>query len=94
MDNNGLNEPSDGVIGKIVELFHSSALDSVNKRQFGLFGEWKVLDNGKTQGWLTNVIIVNETVLFYKREKTKVGFKIASPLRYKYMVRLCDYGKK
>lgn len=89
LDPSGSKDPTEAVFGKIVEYFHyklvemgcdpgevfniRSALASIYRRKHGRVGEWKVLKDGGTEGTPTNAIVVNKSVLYYKREKKKCG---------------------
>ena len=74
--------------GEVINI--RSALASIYKKKMGCIGEWKVTSTG-TDGSPTNSIVVNDSVLYYKRDKKHVGSRRALPFRYKYMVKLCDY---
>lgn len=106
------DQPTESVIGKIVEFFHykvveegcdpaeviniRSALNSIYKRRFGRIGEWKVHQDGSTEGNPTNAIMVTEAIQYYKRMKKVKGYKRSLPFRYRYMSRLwesCKAGK-
>lgn len=63
------------------------------KRKFHRLGEWKVLENGQTQGKPTNSIVVNEAVQYYTREKKAKGYMRSLPFRLQYMSRVHDFCK-
>lgn len=52
-----------------------------------------MLKDGGTEGEPTNEIVVNESVLYYKRERKNVGFKTALPFRFRFMMKLCNYAR-
>lgn len=109
LDPESSEQPTDDITGKIVEFFHykvvekgcdpgevvniRSALASVYKRKFLRLGEWKVLENGQTQGTPTNSIVVNEAAQFYKREKKTKGYTRSLPFRLQYMSGVHNYCK-
>lgn len=87
IDPDGDGQPSEDIIGNIVEYFHfrvleegcdpgepinvRSALASEYKRKFGRVGEWKVNKDGNSSGTPSSSIEVKEAASFYKREKKK-----------------------
>lgn len=69
------------------------ASNSAYKKKFGLVDEWKEAADRITEVFPLNDNEVTEAMLYYLRERKRVGAKRSLPIRYKDMSKLWNYFK-